>query len=510
MPLDFLKAAEPVKGGKLSSIANPEPPNLNPGLNQLASTQLVAGKIFQSLLDYDFDFKPRPRLAESWTISEDGLTYTFKLRTDVKWHDGKPFTSKDVIFSAKEMLPKSHPRARVAFARCQSIEAPDDHTVVFTLNAAFPPFILVFDNTTSPIIPAHVYEGTDFSTNPANAAPIGTGPFKFKEWARGQYIHLVRNDDYYKPGLPYLDEIFFSIIPDGATRALALETGQIDMTSSNDLEYIDIKRLSALPDIVTEQKGWEFFAPHAFIEMNERVKPYDDKRFRQAVMYALDRDFIRDNIWYGFGEIPTGPIDKRTKFYDGNVRKYSHDPAKAAALLDEMGLKPDGDGVRLRTKLLQIPFGETWTRTAEYIKQALAKVGIHVEMETADSGGWMQRTSNWDFEMTLNFPYQYADPALGVARTYISTNITKGIMFSNTVGYSNPKVDELFEKAGVALDPKDRQALYSQVQKILVEDVPVAWFLEIAFPTLYRNRFHNIITSAIGVADDFDDVWVDA
>ena len=505
---DAFAQEQPKRGGRLRSIVNPEPPSLMMAINQLAPTFLVASKIYQGLLDYDFKLRPVPKLAESFDVSEDGLTYTFRLRKNVKWHDGQPFTSRDVVFTITEFLSKTHARNRATFGRCKSIEAPDESTVVFTLSSPFPAFILGFDVTTSPMVPAHIYKGTDFAQNPANATPIGTGPFKLKEWAKGQYIHLVRNGDYWRPGLPYLDEIYFRIIPDGASRALALESGEVDLTSSNDLEFIDIKRLSALPDIVTETRGWEFFAPHGFMEINNRVKPLDDKRFRQAMMYAIDRDFIKDKIWYGFGKVATGPIGSRTKFYDGNVPLYKPDLAKSRALLDEMGLKPDSDGIRARVQLLQLPYGDTWVRTAEFIKQSLQRVGVRVDMETADTGGWLQREGNWDYQLTLNLPYQFADPALGVARTYVSSNIRKGVPHTNTVGYVNPKVDELFDKASAAIDEGERQRLYSEVQRLLVEDVPIGWLLELSFPTLHRKKFRNVVTTALGVTADFEETWI--
>jgi peptide/nickel transport system substrate-binding protein len=280
------------------------------------------------------------------------------------------------------------------------------------------------------------------------------------------------------------------------------------MTSSNDLEYIDIKRLSTLPDVVADQRGWELFAPHGLIEMNVRRKPMDDVRFRQAVTYAIDRSFIKNQIFFGFGEIPTGPIGRRTKFYDGNVRTYPFDPAKAAALLDEMGLKPDARGERVHLKLMKMPFGDTWTRTAEYVKQALQKVGIVVDLESPDVAGWVKGMANWEFDMVFDFPYQFGDPALGVARTYITSNIQKGVAFTNTIGYSNPKVDELFEKAAAETDQAKRQADYSEVQKLLVDDAPADWLIEITLPTLHRKKLHNVITTAIGYAADFDNVWI--
>lgn len=499
-------AQTPARGGTMNIIVQPEPPMLQLGLNQQGPTQTVAGKIYQGLLTYDEKLDPLPSLAKSWTVSDDGLTYTFKLHENVKWHDGKPFTSKDVIFSTTKFLPEVHSRARANFARCESITAPDDHTVVFKLKEPFPAFIRAFEVASAPMIPAHVYEGTDFRNNPANATPIGTGPFKLKEWVKGSYIHLARNDDYYKPGLPYLDNIYFRVIPDAASRALALESGQVDQSQYNDIEPFDVARLKEVKSLNFTTKGYEFVAPVSWLEINHRVKPLDDKRFRKAIMYAIDRDFIRDKIWFGLGKVAAGPFNSSTKGFDASIVPYAKNVDKAKALLDEMGLKPDDKGVRATVKLMPMPYGETWQRLGEYLKQSLKQVGINVVLESTDVAGWVQRVSNWDYEITTNFTYQYGDPALGVSRTYVSDNIRKGVMFSNTMGYSNPKVDELFAAAAKENDPAKRQAMYSEVQKVLVDDVPVVWLLEMQFPTFVSKKFSNVITTGIGVNESYESV----
>ena len=502
-------AEAPVRGGTLTTIVQPEPPLLVLGLNQQGPTQTVAGKIYESLLTYGFDLQPRPSLAKTWQVSEDGLTYTFQLQTGVKWHDGAPFSAADVVFSTKVMLMETHPRARALFSLCESITAPDAATVVFRLKQPFPAFLQSFEVSTTPIMPAHIYEGTDFRANPKNATPIGTGPFKFDEWEKGSYIHLVAFADYWQKGKPYLKDIYFKVIPDAASRALAIESGDVLQTQYNDIDPFDVARLAKLPNLEVTKKGYEFAAPLMWIELNTRVKPLDDKRFRQALMFAIDRNFIREKIWFGLGRVPTGPINSVTKFYDSNVKKYDFDPAKAVALMDEMGLKPDAAGVRASLKFLPLPYGETWQRLGEYIKQALGKIGVAITLESTDAAGWGRRESNWDFDMTADFLYQYADPAIGVSRTYVSSNIHKGMMFSNTMGYSNPEVDELFEKAAHEIDPKLRQQLYTKVQQVVVEDVPVLWLLEMEIPTILNKRVHNAVTTAIGTNETYADAWVD-
>lgn len=497
------------KGGTLSVIVQPEPPILVLGLNQQGPTQTVAGKIYEGLLRYDHDLQPMPGLAESWDVSADGLSYGFKLRRNAQWHDGTPFTAKDVVFSATKLLPEVHPRARANFSHVESVEAPDDYTVVFKLKQPFPAFIKAFEVSTAPIMPAHIYEGTDYKQNPKNATPIGTGPFKFDKWVKGSNIHLVRNDKYYLEGKPYLDDIYFRVIPDAASRALALETGEVDISQYNDVEPFDVQRLKALPHLTMTTKGYEFVAPLSWIELNTREAPLNDKRFRQALMYGLDRQFIRDRIWFGLGRVATGPVNSVTPNYEADVAKYAYDPDKAKALLDEMGLKPGSSGTRAEITLTPMPYGETWARVAEYIKQSWGKIGVKVNLASTDVAGWVQKVSNWDYQATNNFVYQYGDPSLGVARTYTTENIRKGVMFSNTMGYSNPELDALFAKAAVENDPAKRAGQLGQAQKILVDDVPVIWLLEMEFPTFVNKRVHNAVTTAIGTSENFADVWVE-
>jgi peptide/nickel transport system substrate-binding protein len=496
-------ASAQTSGGRIDVVIQPEPPGLMLGIVQNGPTQMVAGNIYESLLRYDTDLNPMPSLAESWAVSEDGLTYTFNLKEGVTWHDGEPFTAEDVVFSVDEFLRETHPRLRVSLQHVESVEAPDDHTVVFNLKNPFGPFLGIFEVGTMPMIPKHIYEGTDYQNNPMNNTPIGTGPFKFEEWVKGSYIHLVKNEDYHVEGQPYLDEIYWQVIPDAASRAVAFETGQVDVLPGGSVENFDVPRLTAMDGVCSTGKGWEYFAPHSWLWLNNREGPTADPRFRQAVMYAMDREFARDVIWNGFGQVAAGPVSSKTKFFSEDLEGYDHDPERARELLEEMGY--DGEPVRL----LPLPYGETWQRWAEAIRQNLQNVGINVVIESTDVAGWNQKVSEWDYDLAFTYLYQYGDPALGVARTYISSNIAKGSPWNNVQGYENEAVDELFAEAAVAVGEENRQELYDAVQEILVEDVPVAWLLELEFPTIYRCEVKDLVKTAIGVNDGFKDAYIE-
>ncbi|MGE0314245.1 MAG: ABC transporter substrate-binding protein [Lautropia sp.] len=497
----------PTRGGSLQSVLWPEPPGIVPGLFLQSPALLPGTKIFESLLTYDFKLDPKPSLAASWSISDDGRKYTFKLRKNVKWHDGKPFTADDVLFTFGEFLVDVHPRSKAVFQRTKVVKL-DDHTVEFNLGEPFAPLIRSFDTIGAPILPAHLYRGTDFRKNPVNAKPVGTGPFKFKEWKRGEYIHLVRNADYWRSGMPYLDEIFYRFIPDAASRALAIESQQFHIATQNDLELIDAARLAKLPYLEATSKGWEWGSPIAWIELNLRKPPFNDKRFRQAMMHALDRKQFKDNIFQGYAKIATGPIHSDSPYYEPDVKRYDHDVAKAEALLDEMGLKKGANGVRTTVKLLGLPYGEVWNRAAESTRQALRKVGIEVVLESTDAAGWVDRLKNWDFEMIMTYLTTLSDPALGVSRTFLSDNQRKGIPFTNEAGYSNPQVDALFREAASAVDDARRKKLYSDVQKLLVDDAAVIWLVELQWPTVMNRRLRDAVINGLGPNSSFAEAWL--
>ncbi|WP_425405522.1 ABC transporter substrate-binding protein [Hwanghaeella sp.] len=489
-------------GGRLDVVVQPEPPGLMLGITQNGPTQMVAGQIYESLLRYDEKLQPQPSLAKSWEISADGLTYTFHLQEGVKWHDGTPFSSADVAFSM-QFLQETHARFRGNYSHVETLETPDDLTVIFRLKQPYGPFINAFETGSMPIVPKHIYEGTDYTTNPMNATPIGTGPFKFKEWEKGNFIHLVKNPDYYIEGKPHLDEIYYRVIPDAASRAVAFETGEIDVLPGGSIENWDVPRLTEMDGVCSTSKGWEFFAPHAWMWLNNRQGPTSNKLFRQAVMFAVNREFVRDAVWNGFGTVPTGPVSTKTKFYSDDVPKYPYDPEKAKALLEEMGY--DGTPVRL----LPLPYGETWQRWAEAVKQNLEEVGVTVEMVSTDVAGWNEKLANWDYDMAFTYLYQYGDPALGVARTYVMSQIKKGSPWNNVEGYENPALESVWEAASIEPDSEKRQALYTQIQQQIVEDVPVAWLLELEFPTIYRCNVKDVVSTAIGLNDGFRDAWIE-
>ncbi|MCM2251663.1 MAG: ABC transporter substrate-binding protein [Ramlibacter sp.] len=497
---------KPTPGGVLTASLFPEPPSLNPALQQVLGTQMVASKIYESLIVYSKKLEPTPGLARSWTVSPDRLTYTFNLQQGVKWHDGKPFTSADVLFTYKEILANS-PRTRGLMENVAELRAPDTGTVVFRLKSPYSAFLYAFDIGGGAILPKHLFEGTELATNPRNNAPVGTGPFKFAKWERGSHVELVRNTEYWRPGLPYLDGITYRVIPDAASRRLALEQGTVMQVAPTEIEPFDIGRLAKNANLKSTQEGGEYWAPMIWIEMNNSLAPFNDRRFRQAMMYALDRKFMVEKIFFGQGLVSTGPIHHKTRFYSPDVQRYAPDLKKAVALLDEMGLKADAKGVRATVSYIPLPYGEVHRRMAEYLKLSLAKVGIVVNIESTDVGTWVKRVGAGDYQMAGNGVFQYGDPAIGVARTYLGTNIRKGLMFSNTAQYRNEDVDKLFQQAAQAPDA-ERSALYAAIQRKVVEDVPVLWIMDQLGSTFLHKRANDAITTGLGVAGSYSEAWL--
>lgn len=502
--------AEPKHGGTLKMAINPEPPTLMVAVNPQTPVQIAGSKIYEGLLDYSFDLKPEPSLAKSWTVSADGLTYDFTLQDGVKWNDGEPFGANDVVFSFNKFLQETNVGVRNYMANVESVTAKSPTEVSFKLKSPKPAFLYSFSAEQAPIVPEHVYKDEkDFRNSAKNDNPVGTGPFMLDEWKRGEYIKLKRNPNYWQQGKPYLDALYFVVIPDSAARAAALENGDIDVTSFNDIEVFDIPRLKKLPNLKVSTEGYEYLSPMMWIDVNNRVKPLDDKRFRKAMMYAIDREFIKNEIWNGLGEVAVGPLARSTLFFDKTLQPYPFDPAKATQLLDEMGLKPDANGVRATIDMMPLPYGEVWSRMAEYVKQSLAKVGIAANLKGADVAGWRKMFADWDYGTTFTYGYQYADPAVRIGRTYTTDNIKQGVPFNNSSGYSNPEIDKLFDDGAKEADPARRAEIYSKIQHVLYDDLPVLWIMEMKFMTVTNARVHDLVTGGTGVVSSFAGAYVD-
>jgi peptide/nickel transport system substrate-binding protein len=503
------------RGGTLVQITQPEPPTLASYLSTSGPIGQVTAKIYDGLLEYGFDMKPQPGLAESWTVSPDGKTVTFKLRKGVKFHDGKPFTSADVQFTVMEVLKKVHPRGINTFKEVTAVETPDALTAVFKLANPAPYMMAALSGYESPIIPKHVFGSGDIRTHDSANKPVGTGPFKFVEWRRGELVRLDRNPDYWRPGQPYLDRIVVRFIPDSATRTALLEKGDAHVAGFGAVPYNDVKRLAALPTMEVTTKGYEMISPVVEILINTKRPPFDNEKVRQAVSYAVNRKFAIDNVWFGFGKPATGAISSNFQaagLYTPNVRNYSVPNAIEIAnkLLDEAGFPRKADGTRFEIVHDITPYGEEWQRFGEAVQQQLAQIGIKATLRYEDVATWLKRTyTDYDFFLTSNFLYNLADPVLGVHRSFHSALIKQGTVFVNGSRWSSPQTDELMNKAALEPDPAKRGALYAELQKLTAEAAPIVWVQELQFPTVLNKRYKDVIVSPLGIYGAYNRAWLD-
>ena len=257
-------AETPQSGGTLTAIIQPEPVILTAALNTAAPTGTVSGNIFDGLVDYDTSLKPKPALAESWETSADGLSIILHLRKGVLWHDGKPFTAADVKWTLENVWKTIHPRNQATFAKVKQVETPDDVTVILRLSEPSPAILSSLNSNGAQVLPKHLYEGTDVLNNPYNNKPVGTGPFVFKEWKKGEYILLERNANYWDKGKPYLDKVIYKVVPDAAARSAGFEKGEIQYGALSPVPLKDAERLAKLPNLKVETSGYEWLSPWLF------------------------------------------------------------------------------------------------------------------------------------------------------------------------------------------------------------------------------------------------------
>ena len=464
----------PIAGGELVASLYTTPPHLNPAIQSGLATAFPGAQIFAGLVRFDNEWKPHPYLARKWDISKDGLTITLHLVKNARFHDGKPITSEDVAFSILT-VKALHPFQSM-LAPVTRVDTPDPHKVVIHLKKPHPAILMAMSPALLPILPKHVYGSVEKVRNhPANMKPIGSGPFKVEAFVPGKEIRLVKNEDFFIKGRPYMDRLTIKIIRNTLEESLGMETGDIHMmTSFQDVN--ELKYLRGLDHVELIENGFKGIGPIFWLAFNLREKPFDDVRVRKAMAYAIDRRFIVDSVFEGETVMETGPISSGSPFYSSHVNLYEPDIIKANRLLDEAGYLRDKTGKRFSFRLTYMPERAGMNRKiAEYLRRHfLRTLGVEAVIEhPADFRDWMQKVSNWDFQMTTDDVFNWGDPVIGVHRTYLSTNIRKGVIWSNTQGYRNPKVDALMARAGSELDFKKRRELYKEFQRIIMEELPL-------------------------------------
>ncbi len=506
-------AGEAQKGGRLVVAADSEPRNLNPAIVASNGVFFVASKVVEPLAEASFEGENglAPRLATSWEGSTDGLTATFHLREGVKWHDGTPFTSADVAFSAMEVWKPLQNLGRVVFKALEKVETPDDLTAIFHFSEPTP-FQLIRNAlpALTAVLPKHVFAGTDIMANPANEKLVGTGPFKYAEHKTGEYYRLTRNDDYWGEGEPYLDEIVYRVLPDRAAAAGALEAEEIDLAAFSAVPLADLDRISKVPGLTVISKGYEALTYQLVVEINHRRKELADLKVRQAIAHAIDRDFVVKTIFLGYAKTSTGPVPRYdSQFYTDDVPSYPFDVAKANALLDEAGYKRGKDGTRFTLKLLPAPYFNETKQFGDYLRQALAAVGIDARIVNNDSAAHQKAVyTDHDFDLAIAPTVYRGDPAISTT-ILVESGIPAGVPFSNQGGYANAELDALIAKAAREIDEKKRTTLYHQFQQMVEADLPLINVAEWGFITVARDRVKNVSNNPRWAVSNWADTWLE-
>ncbi len=511
LPARSPRAASPAPrhGGTLTLLLEPQPSSLVTIATTAGAEGKISPKVTEGLLAYDFDLNPLPQLAESWEVTPDGLQYTFHLRRGVRWHDGKDFTSADVAASIL-LLKEWHPRGRGTFANVTEISTPDPHTAQIHLSKPAPYLIYALAASESPIVASHIYGSGDPAANPNNLAPIGTGPYRFKEWQRGSFVRYERNPDYWDQPKPYVDALIVKFIPDAGARAAALETGELDLAGENPVPLTDIDRLGALPHLAIETRGYSYSASQTQLEFNLDNRYLRDLRVRQAIAHAIDRKVIVDTVWYGYAIPAPSPISPLLKrFYTDDVETYPFDLAAANRLLDEAGFPRGSGGNRFDLTIDPNPYNPGFIRLGSYLRQALARIGINATVRSQDFAAFVKRVyADRDYDLDCNSLSNTFDPTVGVQRVYWSKNFKKGLPFSNGSHYENPEVDRLLEAAAVESDPARRVEQWKQFQRIVCQDIPLVNLVTLRQVTIYNRRVHDHTLTADGLNGNLSSVFI--
>jgi peptide/nickel transport system substrate-binding protein len=485
------ETAERTSGGTLVVAIASDPGYFNPGISTGFDVHVIADSIYNGLVGLDANANPVPDLAESWEISPDAMTYTFRLAENVTWHDGEPFTSADVKFTFEKILLSYHSRTKAGLENVLAgIDVPDEHTVVFRFNNPYAPLLQRLDVTEAPILPAHIYAGVeDPTTAEANLNPIGTGPFMFSEYTPGVEVRLVRNPNYFKAGLPKLDGVTFRIIPEEATQVAALEAGEVDYIWG--VPGPDVERIAGSDQTDTlsafSGPGGGFCIMTMTFNLERPI--FQDLQVRQAFAHAIDRQQIVDQVLFGQGRVATAPIHSQiTWAHLEDAPQYEYDPAKAEQLLDAAGYPRGENGVRFAVDFVHFP---SFSKYGEVLREQLAQVGIDFQLRPLERDATVETVFNQrDFDTNVISYCNNTDPEIGVRRMYVSSNIGP-IPFSNGSAYQNSEIDELFNQAGSTPDLEQRGELYRQIERILLADLPYWWLVETDSVRGVRSNCHD-------------------
>jgi len=501
----------PKRGGTLiSTWGGLEPQSLFVPAGGGSSPYFTSTKVLERLVRLNVDLKFEPVLALDIKPAADFRSYTIKLRPNVTWHDGQPLTADDLVFSAVEYWKPIS--AGVSLDALEGAEAVDPLTVLLKFKAPVPEFFLksVLAGKAGLVLPKHIYAGTNIITNPINNAPIGTGPFKVKEWVRGSHVEFVRHDKYWNPELPYLDKLVIRWWRDPASRSAAFEAGQLDIGTFNPIPAPDIARLSATGKFVAETRGYSNSAWVTTVEFNQRREIFNKRDVRQALMHAIDRNFISDTIFFGRAHPSIGAIHSSNSiFFTKDVQDYPFDVKKAAALLDAAGY-PVKSGSRFKLGLVSAGWFEENVKIGQYLKQAFEDVDITVDLSIPDRATSLKRIyTDYDYDVAVSNNSGSIELIPQTTQYYTTDGIVKGAAFRNATGYSNPKLDAIVSNMAVETDEKKRIALVKDFDQLVTTDAPLLPMVDLEPVTIARADVRNHSLTADFMNESWAEVWLD-
>ena len=497
-----LKDSGPAYGDIMVEGSIGDASNLIPILSSDSTSHEISGRVFNGLVKYDKDINIVGELAESWDVSRDGLVITFHLRKGVRWHDGYPFTARDVLYTYQVTIDPKTPTAYSGdFLKVKKAEVLDDYTFRVTYSKPFAPALMSWGTS---ILPQHLLEGKDITTSPLTRSPIGTGPYIFKEWVPGQKIVLISNPDYFE-GRPYIDGYVMRIIPDTATMFLELRANGIDRMNLTPLQYTRQTENNLFRKNFNKYRYLSF--SYTYLGYNLKNPLFRDKRVRQAISYGINKDEIIQGILLGLGKTATGPYKPGTWVYNPNVKTYPYDPAKAKELLAAAGWQDtDGDGILRKDgqpfvfEIITNQGNEIRAKCAEIIQRRLSEIGIKVKIRILEWAAFVNDFINKRrFDATILGWTIPLDPDI-----YDVWHSSKtGPQELNFISYKNEEVDRLIEKGRDTFDQKERKKYYDRIQEILAEDQPYTFlYVPDALPII-NARFHGIKPAPLGIGYNF-------
>lgn len=503
----------PAVGGTLVWLLSTEPDTLDIGIS--AGAPFYVGRPLGETLVYrdPKDAKYVGGLAESWTVSEDGLTWEFRLRKGVKFHNGDPLTANDFVYTytrAKDPATKSA-AAGPWLAAVGRTEAPDDQTVRFVMTSTFYPFLLNLTFTyLQPLSRAAIEKyGEQYGRH-----PVGVGPYKFVDWVTGDHITLERNPDFtWAPpfahqGPAYIQNMEFRFIPEPSTQVAGFEAGELDLAVGI-MTAKDIKRFEDNADFIVHRVPAAGIDP--FLCMNVSKPPFDDIRVRQAFNMAVDRDALIKIMLLGDGMVQNGPVSPPIAGYWPGVEQigYKFDLGKAKALMAEAGYTPGPDGILVKDgQPLKLTL-KTWTwnsgdKVAEVVQEQYKALGVALEISLEDIGILWSEVVGGNYEFAVQGAGGYEDVELMYMMFHSSQ-----IGSLNASQVKDPELDKLLEATRTIMDPAKRQEAANAAQKYVVEKAYVIPLYASYTYTLVNSRIKGLVLSNFTAHPYFHDAYIE-